>query len=226
MCTLKLHVAVTDHIDKLSRAALWRGREMDARGKALVAWEKCIIPRDKGGLGIKNIKLQNEALLLKHLDKFYNRKDIPWVKLIWQKYYSEGQVPHETTVKSSFWWRDIMSYSDHYKGIAQCKIGDGKTVMLWSDLWNGHYLQQELPRLYSYAKNIKISVAKYLSNQAIEENFHLPLSMEAHQEWQALSALVLQMQNPINQQTKDEWSYIWGTSTTLQPSSTPYSSLH
>lgn len=86
-------------------------------------------------------------------------------------------MPHETAVKASFWWKDIMTYSDHYRGIAQCKIGDGKTIMLWSDVRNGHYLQQELPRLYSYAKNIKISVEKYLSNQAIEENFHLPLSI-------------------------------------------------
>lgn len=37
MCTLKLHVTVIDHMDKLCRGALWRGKEMDARGKALVA---------------------------------------------------------------------------------------------------------------------------------------------------------------------------------------------
>lgn len=73
MCTLKLHITVLDHLDKLCRATLWKGREMDARGKALVAWNKCTIPKETGGLGIKNIKLQNEALLLKHLDKFYNR---------------------------------------------------------------------------------------------------------------------------------------------------------
>lgn len=51
MCTLKLHATIDDHIDKLSRAALWRGKEMDLRGKALVAWNKCTIPKEKGGLG-------------------------------------------------------------------------------------------------------------------------------------------------------------------------------
>jgi hypothetical protein len=33
--------------------------------------------KDKGGLGIINLKIQNQALLLKHLDKFYNSADVP-----------------------------------------------------------------------------------------------------------------------------------------------------
>jgi hypothetical protein len=35
--------------------------------------------KEKGGLGIINLRSQNAALLIKHLDKFYNKKDIPWV---------------------------------------------------------------------------------------------------------------------------------------------------
>lgn len=212
MCTLKLHATVDDHIDKLSRAALWRGGEMDARGKAHIAWDKCTIPKEKGGLGIKNIRMQN-ALLMKHLDKFYNRKDIAWVNLIWHKYYSEGQVLHETAAKCSFWCRDIMSYSDHYRGIAKCQVGDGKTVMLWNDVWNGHYLQQELPRLFSYAKNAKVSVAAYAANQATEENFHLLISVDAYNELQILNGLLLQMQQNQPQQQQDQWIYIWGSKT-------------
>jgi len=50
-------------------------------------------PKDRGGLGVINLTLQNEALLLKQLDKFYKKKDVQWVKLIWNKYYQEG-VPH------------------------------------------------------------------------------------------------------------------------------------
>jgi hypothetical protein len=29
------------------------------------------------------------------LDKFYNKKEIPWVKLIWKVHYSNGQIPQE-----------------------------------------------------------------------------------------------------------------------------------
>lgn len=34
-------------------------------------------PKEKGGLGVLNLSLQNDALLMKHLHKFYNRANIP-----------------------------------------------------------------------------------------------------------------------------------------------------
>ena len=41
-------------------------------GGNLVAWETVQKPKEKGGLGVINLKLQNDAPLLKHLHKFYN----------------------------------------------------------------------------------------------------------------------------------------------------------
>ena len=41
------------------------------------------IPKLEGGLGVLNLRVQNESLLLKHLHKFYNRVDVPWVHLVW-----------------------------------------------------------------------------------------------------------------------------------------------
>ena len=77
--------------------------EVNAKMKPLVAWKKCSKPKRKGGLGIINLISQNTALLLKHLDKFYNKKEIPWVKLVWFAHYSDGEIPHATTDKGSFW---------------------------------------------------------------------------------------------------------------------------
>lgn len=103
-----------------------------------------------------------------------------------------------------------MSYSDHFRGIATCTVGDGKTVMLWYDIWNKYNLHQQLPRLYSYAKNAKISLATYMDSPAIEENFHLPLSPEAFNELQTLNQILNQQQL---QQQKDQRHYIWGSPT-------------
>jgi hypothetical protein len=33
--------------------------------------------KEEGGLGVVNLEFQNQALLMKNLDKFFNRKDIP-----------------------------------------------------------------------------------------------------------------------------------------------------
>jgi hypothetical protein len=82
----------------------------------------------------------NEALLIKHLHKFYNKEDVPWVQLIWNSHYLDGQIPHACIEKGSFWFRDIMKYYDHFRGIALATIGLEDTVLLWGDVWNGHHL--------------------------------------------------------------------------------------
>ena len=103
MCALQVPAAVLDYIDRARRHCLWRGPDSNAKMKPLVAWKKCSKPKKKGGLGIINLRSQNSALLLKHLDKFYKKKEIPWVKLIWNAHYPQDQVPHATTDRGSFW---------------------------------------------------------------------------------------------------------------------------
>jgi hypothetical protein len=39
-------------------------------------------PKEEGGLGVLDLKSQNEALLLKFFHMFFNRADISWVHLI------------------------------------------------------------------------------------------------------------------------------------------------
>jgi hypothetical protein len=101
MCSVMVPMEVHENFDRARRHCMWRKSESNARSKPLVAWRKCIRPKRKGGLGVINQKSQNVALL-NHLDKFYNRKDIPWVKLIWDTYYSNGEIPHASGPKGSF----------------------------------------------------------------------------------------------------------------------------
>jgi len=61
MCTLKLPNTVLDVIDKFRKNSLWRGTDVNAKEYNLSAWEMVIVPKDKGGLGAKNLKLQNEC---------------------------------------------------------------------------------------------------------------------------------------------------------------------
>jgi uncharacterized protein (UPF0332 family) len=51
--------------------------------------------KTKGGLGVINLRMQNEVLLLKNLHKFYNKEDLPWMNLIWTNYYRNGQIPSQ-----------------------------------------------------------------------------------------------------------------------------------
>ena len=85
------------------------------------------MPKDKGGLGVINLRLQNDALLMKQLHKFYNRMEIPWVQLIWFKYF-QNKVPHAAREMGSFWWKDILRLHGLYRAIAHCKVGNGTSI--------------------------------------------------------------------------------------------------
>lgn len=107
MCCLKLPLKVIDRIDNARKACLWNKRELNCKGKALVAWEEACKPKKNGGLGIINLERQNDALLLKHLDKIYNSKDLPWVTLTWTKMYSNVQTPPQgRSPVGSHWWKE------------------------------------------------------------------------------------------------------------------------
>jgi hypothetical protein len=73
MCTLNVP------IDRARRHCIWRGSDVNAKGKSLVAWKKTTKLKNKGGRGIINLRSQNDALLLKNLDKKSTAKKIsPW----------------------------------------------------------------------------------------------------------------------------------------------------
>src|SRR6185312_7319260 len=132
MCTFLLPQTVIDQIDKYKKHCLWRGSDINAKSHPKAAWSMVCLPKSEGGLGVLNLKTQNEALLLKNLHKFYNNVDTPWVQLIWDKHYQNGKLPSHIK-KGSFWWRDTLKLLDKYKGMAICNIQDGSTCLFWTD---------------------------------------------------------------------------------------------
>jgi hypothetical protein len=90
VCTFLLPKTVIKQIDKFRKHCLWRGSDMDNKKPSKAAWPLVCIPKENGGLGALNLNTQNVSLLLKHLHKFYNNLDVPWVQLIWNSYYQNG----------------------------------------------------------------------------------------------------------------------------------------
>lgn len=71
MSTFLLHSTVRDQVDKYKKHCLWRGADDNNRINAKAAWTMVTRPKDEGGLGVLDLRTQNEALLLKHLHKFF-----------------------------------------------------------------------------------------------------------------------------------------------------------
>jgi hypothetical protein len=187
MCSIEINPKTMEQIEKIRRRCLWAKKSDDGADKcfSLAAWDMVCKPKDKGGLGITHMKTQNQALLLKYLDKFYNKKDLQWVDLIWSSYY-QNSIPHASDKCGSFWWRSIMKLSPLYRGVAECTVGQGTSALFWKDDWNHGIMQNNYPCLYSYAVKEDSSVTEFCSTTDLMELFHLPLSPEAYNDWEQL----------------------------------------
>ena len=154
MCTIKVHHTILEHVIKASRKFLWHGTDINRKGNCLANWKMVCKPKNAGGLGVLNLKTHNMALLLKHLHKFYNKHDIPWVKLIWNAYYNDGQAPHSKRNYGSFWWMDCLSLNDIYRRLTRVKAYKGDTILLWKDKWQEQNLQDIYPNCIHLIRTI------------------------------------------------------------------------
>jgi hypothetical protein len=180
MSCLDIPVTINEQIIEYMRHCLWRKKYSDvqAKGSALVAWKKICRPKNQGGLGVLDLGIQNKAILLKNLHQFYNKLDIPWVQLIWNSYYSDGNIPGNQLV-GSFCWKSHLKLVDLFKAMARCNVGDGKSDYFWTDLWQSSCLQQKFPHLLSFSKCTNGTISEIVNYEYMEDLFHLPLSHQA-----------------------------------------------
>jgi hypothetical protein len=62
-CSLKIPITIFIHFEKSGRQFLWADREDKIQGKCLASWEMICRPKDQGGLGVLDLRIQNKALL-------------------------------------------------------------------------------------------------------------------------------------------------------------------
>jgi hypothetical protein len=212
MCAIKVHNTNLEHIQKVSRQFLWHGKEIDKHGKCLVSWNKVCLPKKAGGLGVLDLKIQNKALQIKNLYKFYNKQDIPWVNLVWQAYYQHGAVPIASNSRGSFWWRDCMALIPDFKQLTSCSPGNAKSIMLWNDKWGDNILKDKYPHLFSFTKkgNINVLEAYNTAQENIFNMFYLPLSMIAAQQCDELSQELNNL-HLDDMSVYDKWNFAWSS---------------
>jgi hypothetical protein len=133
MCSLELPPQVVKQIDIYRKHCLWSKGDINRKGSCLVAWEITCKLKNQGGPGIIDNEKQNHALLMKHLNSFYNHHDLPWVNLTWSKLYCSSQTPpHARWPVGSFWWKDVLKLFISFKSLTICSPSRGNSDLFWS----------------------------------------------------------------------------------------------
>ena len=132
MSALSVPKTVIKQIDSRMHAFFWTGDDKCHGSKCLVAWETVQAPKDRGGLGVKNLELQNMCLLMKFIDKLLSRADVCWKDWIDSSTATfDTPVPGET----GFLWRIVSENLDTFRSITYACLNNGASTSFWLDHW-------------------------------------------------------------------------------------------
>jgi mannosylglycoprotein endo-beta-mannosidase len=173
-----------------------------------------MIPLYVGGLGIRNIKLFNTALLSKWLWRFAMERDRLWRRVIAAKYgcmigdwhTSVGRGPYGVSL-----WRFISKGWGVFSKHIRFKVGSGAQISFWHDVWCGELpLSITFPMVYSVSHCKEAMVAEYLIEVGGDVTWNVPFSRAANdwelEEFEAFFALVYEASISRGEEDVLEWT--------------------
>jgi len=139
----------------IQRRFLW-GWGRDKRTIPWISWENICKTREEGGLGIKDIRCFNYALLAKWKWRIHGEERGKWKEIIESKYGSGTDQSPIPIKYQSWWWRDLIKVCGEESSMGwfhkeiKWKIGVGDKIRFWEDSWvNNNSLKSIYPRLYA-----------------------------------------------------------------------------
>ena len=140
-------------MDKKRRAFLWSGDKAGIATPAncLVAWTSVCSPRECGGLGVRDLGVQNICLLLKLLHRLHCPQSSAWAEWVQRR----ASISTLTGELHGDHWQTLRSIIPLYQAITTVQVGDGKCTSFWYDVWNDsdEALADRFPALLSHCSS-------------------------------------------------------------------------
>ena len=125
-----------------------------------MSWEDLCKPKEEGGLGFKDVRKFNFALLAKWRWRFMSQERGKWKEVLESKYGAELECPHTPVKYQSWWLRDLVKVcmegggDGWFQEEVLWKLDRGDKVRFWEDVWIGNSsLKSLLYRLFSLSVN-------------------------------------------------------------------------
>lgn len=131
-----LSVSTCMDIERCLNRFWWGSRGRNDRKIHWISWKNLCVSKSQGGLGFKQIREFNIALLGKQAWRFITNPDSLVAKIFKARYYTncslfEAPIGHNP----SYCWRSILAAKDLIKECCAKRIGNGKTTSIWKDVW-------------------------------------------------------------------------------------------
>lgn len=135
MSCFLLPVKIIKQMVAATRKFLWSSRK--DRGKILwISWNKIIKSKDQGGLGIRDFKDFNIALLTKQSWRIMQNPSSLLARVYKAKYYAKTTLLQATKKwSSSYAWKGILQENKLLKHGIKWVVGNGEHIQAWKDQW-------------------------------------------------------------------------------------------
>ncbi|CAJ2658361.1 unnamed protein product [Trifolium pratense] len=141
----------------------------DSRKISWVSWKSICLRKEFGGLGVRQLREFNLALLGKWCWRLLVDREGLWYRVLVARYGVEGGRLREGGQRGSVWWRELARIRE---GVGESggswfgehvlrRVGDGSDTLFWTDPWlDGVSLRERFGRLFVLAETKSLSVAE------------------------------------------------------------------
>ena len=203
MNCFKLPDSLCSEINSLVRG-FWWGKKESARKIAWVLWENLCKPKKEGGMGFRDLKAFNLALLAKQGWRIQQRPGSLIHRVLKAKYFAKTSfLDAQVRKKPSYIWRSLMAAKLVLRdGVRWC-VGDGKSIKIWKDAWLTSTMSG---RIISPRPTMEIgeSVANLIAHDKAEWKGDLVRSIFLPFEAETILSIPISTMNPVDSQV---WAY-------------------
>ena len=114
----------------------WWGQVKNEKKLAWLSWDKMCLPKDRGGLGFRDLKSFNLALLSKKGWRLQTNSTSLFSRVYKAKYFPQCSFVEATVGPNrSYAWRSLMAAQGVVHKGMRWQVGNGNRIRVWRDKW-------------------------------------------------------------------------------------------
>ncbi|XP_026453668.1 uncharacterized protein LOC113355012 [Papaver somniferum] len=163
MGIFKVPYATIKEVDSIQRN-FWWGKE-ESGGFYFIGWPSINKHKWNGGMGFRDLKCFNRALLEKVAWRLLKNGDKLWAKSLKERYSPTSTGLHAKKKKNSTWaWQSIQGSMQFIFKFSFWLVGNGHNISIWSDIWILGKQEPPVPAVDSEIANIYSKVADLIDH--------------------------------------------------------------
>ena len=135
MSCFQLLQSLCDDLESMMRN-FWWGQKQSETKMYWVSWKRMCFSKADGGMGFRNFKAFNQAMLAKQAWRILSNPSSLVTRVLKSKYFPTGDVLNAKLGSlPSYSWRSIHGNLEVIRRGSRWRVGNGKLIHIWEDRW-------------------------------------------------------------------------------------------